>query len=86
MGLLVGVELDMMAGPVVEVARDMGVLAITAGKVCVHWGIGLGGPSMVTRRLGQQGLWSSWHATWVCWQSLLARCVRTGGWGGRARV
>lgn len=32
-GLLVGVELDMMAGPVVEAARDMGVLAITAGKV-----------------------------------------------------
>lgn len=38
-GLLVGIELDMMAGPVVEVARDMGVLAITAGKVrtCLGW-------------------------------------------------
>ncbi len=32
-GLLVGIELDMQAGPVVEAARDMGVLAITAGKV-----------------------------------------------------
>lgn len=42
-GLLVGVELDMMAGPVVEVARDMGMLAITAGKVCAHWGKGCRG-------------------------------------------
>lgn len=31
-GLLVGVQLDMMAGPVVDAARDMGVMAITAGK------------------------------------------------------
>ena len=31
-GLLVGVELDMMAGPVVDEARALGVLAITAGK------------------------------------------------------
>jgi len=31
-GLLVGVELDIMAGPVVDAAREMGVLAITAGK------------------------------------------------------
>ena len=31
-GLLVGIELDQMAGPVVDIARDMGVLAITAGK------------------------------------------------------
>ncbi|GLC41085.1 hypothetical protein PLESTB_000944700 [Pleodorina starrii] len=31
-GLLVGVQLDMMAGPVVDAAREMGVLAITAGK------------------------------------------------------
>jgi hypothetical protein len=31
-GLLVGIELDMQAGPVVDAARDMGVLAITAGK------------------------------------------------------
>lgn len=31
-GLLVGVELDMMAGPVVDAARALGVLAITAGK------------------------------------------------------
>ncbi|PNH09779.1 Acetylornithine aminotransferase, chloroplastic/mitochondrial [Tetrabaena socialis] len=31
-GLLVGVQLDIMAGPVVDVARDMGVMAITAGK------------------------------------------------------
>ncbi|GIL77713.1 hypothetical protein Vretimale_6691 [Volvox reticuliferus] len=31
-GLLVGVQLDIMAGPVVDAARDMGVLAITAGK------------------------------------------------------
>lgn len=38
MGLLVGIELDMMAGPVVEVARDMGVLAITAGKVRIWLG------------------------------------------------
>ena len=32
LGLLVGVELDIMAGPVVDAAREMGVLAITAGK------------------------------------------------------
>lgn len=31
-GLLVGVELDQPAGPVVGAARDMGVLAITAGN------------------------------------------------------
>ncbi|EFJ52769.1 acetylornithine aminotransferase [Volvox carteri f. nagariensis] len=31
-GLLVGVQLDVMAGPVVDTAREMGVLAITAGK------------------------------------------------------
>mmetsp|Transcript_14950 Transcript_14950/g.32392 ORF Transcript_14950/g.32392 Transcript_14950/m.32392 type:complete len:459 (+) Transcript_14950:142-1518(+) len=31
-GLLVGVEMDMMVGPVVEAARDLGVLVITAGK------------------------------------------------------
>ncbi|GFR42253.1 hypothetical protein Agub_g3148 [Astrephomene gubernaculifera] len=31
-GLLVGVQLDMMAGGVVEAARDMGVMVITAGK------------------------------------------------------
>lgn len=31
-GLLVGVQLDLMAGPVVDLAREMGVLAITAGK------------------------------------------------------
>ncbi|GAX77612.1 hypothetical protein CEUSTIGMA_g5056.t1 [Chlamydomonas eustigma] len=31
-GLLVGIELDMMASPVCDIARDMGVLAITAGK------------------------------------------------------
>jgi acetylornithine aminotransferase len=32
MGLLVGVELDFMAGPVVEAARKEGLLIITAGK------------------------------------------------------
>lgn len=32
MGLIVGVQLDVMAGPVVDAARDAGVLAITAGK------------------------------------------------------
>lgn len=31
-GLLVGVQLDIMAGPIVEAAMGMGVLAITAGK------------------------------------------------------
>ncbi|GFH11129.1 N-acetyl ornithine amino-transferase [Haematococcus lacustris] len=31
-GLLVGVQLDMQAGGVVNAARDMGILAITAGK------------------------------------------------------
>lgn len=31
-GLLCGVQLDIMAGPIVDAARDMGVLAITAGK------------------------------------------------------
>ncbi len=31
-GLIVGVQLDVMAGPVVDAARDAGVLAITAGK------------------------------------------------------
>lgn len=30
-GLLVGVQLDQQAGPVVGAAREMGVLAITAG-------------------------------------------------------
>ena len=32
MGLLVGVQLDIPAGPVTDVARGMGVLAITAGS------------------------------------------------------
>ncbi len=32
MGLLVGVQLDIPAGPVVDAAREMGVLAITAGN------------------------------------------------------
>ena len=32
MGLLVGVQLDFMATKVVEVARDQGLLIITAGK------------------------------------------------------
>ncbi|KAG2500289.1 hypothetical protein HYH03_001867 [Edaphochlamys debaryana] len=31
-GLLVGVQLDIMAGPVTDAARDLGVMAITAGK------------------------------------------------------
>lgn len=31
-GLLCGVQLDIAAGPIVDVARDMGILAITAGK------------------------------------------------------
>ena len=31
-GLLCGVQLDMPAGPVVDEAREQGVLAITAGK------------------------------------------------------
>lgn len=31
-GLLCGVQLDIMAGPIVEAARDMGILVITAGK------------------------------------------------------
>eukprot|EP00197_Chlamydomonas_leiostraca_P006408 CAMPEP_0202867010 /NCGR_PEP_ID=MMETSP1391-20130828/8478_1 /ASSEMBLY_ACC=CAM_ASM_000867 /TAXON_ID=1034604 /ORGANISM="Chlamydomonas leiostraca, Strain SAG 11-49" /LENGTH=459 /DNA_ID=CAMNT_0049547005 /DNA_START=140 /DNA_END=1519 /DNA_ORIENTATION=- len=31
-GLLCGVQLDIMAGPVVDAARELGVLAITAGK------------------------------------------------------
>jgi acetylornithine aminotransferase len=31
LGLLVGVQLDQQAGPVVQAAREMGVLAITAG-------------------------------------------------------
>jgi acetylornithine aminotransferase len=32
LGLLVGVQLDFMAGPVVDAARAAGVLVITAGK------------------------------------------------------
>jgi acetylornithine aminotransferase len=32
LGLLVGVQLDVMAGPVVEAARREGLLIITAGK------------------------------------------------------
>jgi acetylornithine aminotransferase len=32
LGLLVGVQLDYMAGPVVEAARKEGMLVITAGK------------------------------------------------------
>jgi acetylornithine aminotransferase len=32
LGLLVGVQLDVMAGPVVEAARKEGLLIITAGK------------------------------------------------------
>lgn len=32
LGLLVGVQLDFMAGPIVEAARAAGVLVITAGK------------------------------------------------------
>jgi acetylornithine aminotransferase len=32
LGLLVGVQLDVMAGKVVEAARAAGVLVITAGK------------------------------------------------------
>lgn len=32
LGLLVGVQLDYNAGPVVEAARDAGLLIITAGK------------------------------------------------------
>jgi acetylornithine aminotransferase len=32
LGLLVGVQLDFMAGPIVEAARAAGVLIITAGK------------------------------------------------------
>jgi acetylornithine/succinyldiaminopimelate/putrescine aminotransferase len=31
LGLLVGVQLDFMAGPIVEAARAAGVLIITAG-------------------------------------------------------
>lgn len=31
-GLLTGVQLDIMAGPVTDVAREMGVMVITAGK------------------------------------------------------
>lgn len=31
-GLLTGVQLDIMAGPVADAARDMGVMVITAGK------------------------------------------------------
>lgn len=32
LGLLVGVQLDIMAGPIVDKARELGVLVITAGK------------------------------------------------------
>jgi acetylornithine aminotransferase len=32
LGLLCGVQLNMMAGGVVDAARDMGVMVITAGK------------------------------------------------------
>lgn len=31
-GLLVGVQLDIMAGPVMDAARDLGLMVITAGK------------------------------------------------------
>lgn len=53
MGLLVGIELDMMAGPVVEVARDMGVLAITAGKVRTWLGWQKGGEQHVWEHVRQ---------------------------------
>lgn len=33
LGLLVGIQLDFMAGPVVEAARAAGVLVITAGEL-----------------------------------------------------
>ena len=32
MGLICGVQLDVPGGPVVDTARDMGLLLITAGK------------------------------------------------------
>lgn len=32
LGLLVGIQLDVMAGPAVEAARKAGLLIITAGK------------------------------------------------------
>jgi len=31
-GLIVGIQLDVPAGPMVEAARENGILAITAGK------------------------------------------------------